>query len=361
MKTVIGLLVLVGCGPIPERGADENVEPLRELIIVDELLLSQSRAASALDSAWTFASAVAHALPADADVGSALEGAVLPAALLCTWLRALPENGCTRACDACAQRTLSPASAPLRLAAVVYRPDLGLTAEGVISPGEGRLVFVGTSGPADDPASTEVPATIALEYRLPGTAIEWARAWHAMGQASSSDAAAHLAAIVSRFAERDDGRAPQLARVRANDALDGAGVLREWVLDTTGRRFVPGGLPNTPRPDIAGETLEHFATEHRAEVLIGRHQLPREWLAIQTDVATPPPALRLEDEALVRAFGVATCNGCHGSLTTNVGGFHIAPGLVGARRLSEFLLDPERRAGDELTRRADALRLMLRQ
>jgi hypothetical protein len=360
VRSLIGLLVLAGCGAIPERGAEEHVDALRELVVVDEQLLSDARAASAVDSAWTFPSAVAHALSSGADVRGVLEASVLPPPVLCAWLHARGQNSCTPSCEVCVERILSPEAAPLRLIAVVYRPDLGLAPEGIISPGESRLIFAATSGPADDPGSAELAATIALEYHLEGAAAEWARTWHALGQASTAEAALQLATIVARFAERRDGRSPRLARVRANDGLGGPGVLREWVLDGAGRSFVPNRLPNTPHLGVARESLEHFALEYRDEVLIGRHQLPEEWRAASTDTLTPPPALQLDDPALVRAFGVAACNGCHGSLAPNLGGFHVAPGLVGAARLSEFLLDPEGRSRDELSRRADALRSMVR-
>jgi hypothetical protein len=111
---------------------------------------------------------------------------------------------------------------------------------------------------------------------------------------------------------------------------------------------------------VPRETLEAFAVEHREEVLVGRHQLPPEWRASSIDTATPPPALRVDDAALTRAFDMATCNGCHGALAPSVDGFHIAPGPNGAARLSPFLLDPQRHSRDELSRRAEALRILLR-
>jgi hypothetical protein len=119
-------------------------------------------------------------------------------------------------------------------------------------------------------------------------------------------------------------------------------------------------LFNTPRPDVPADSLAEFIDENADLVTQQLHVVPSAWLATQTRPSTTRFTAVGIDEGLAHAFGVGTCGGCHGAEADTIAGFHVAPGRRGKARLSRFLFDRDHPDHDELGRRADALREMLR-
>jgi hypothetical protein len=377
MRKLASLIVILlsGCGPLPEAGADEPVDALRELLIVDEVVLSDPRARNAGAGVFSFSHAFSIALedardpsPPIADWLAALaddrdDASALDAQLTCPWLRSLPENECDSDCAVCVAREFTLTAAPFRLIGVAFRPDLGLGRDGFISAGEARLLFAATGGPGDDAAAPELPLTLIFEYALPSTnpGAEWARPWHALsglvGPGTAYDDA--LAEIIARVTAGSDETGPHLARVRVDDALAGANRFSEWVVSADRARLEAHSLFNTPRPDAPAAALAGFIDENADLVTQQLHVVPSAWLATRARPNTSRFAADGIDARVAHAFGLGTCGGCHGAEADTIGGFHVAPGRRGTTRVSRFLLDREHPDRAELTRRADALREML--
>ncbi len=113
----------------------------------------------------------------------------------------------------------------------------------------------------------------------------------------------------------------------------------------------PALLPNAQCPQ--GQLRFVFAL--RGEVSSRELHAPERFWADSVSRATPSPAFA--DAKLTEMLRLVSCQGCHADERSQ-DGFHIAPRA--RARVSRFLHDPERPEDDELTRRADALRTLLR-
>jgi hypothetical protein len=329
------------------------IDAFKELVVVDEAVMSDDSAKNATSGALGFRHMMAR-LTGDSEDASATTRAWLgewaPASLRCGWLRARPENGCDATCGSCSEHRLDLSRAPFRLIAVANRVDLSEpTGQGA---GEGRVLFAATDGPGDDPRSSPLSVTVIFEFRLPGDRVDWASRWHALGAHRATDAGyvRSLTEITERFV-----RAEELAQVRINDgATSSRAVMHEFHLAS--KRFVRTGLRRTPtRASDGSEELRAFVNANEDDILADRYELPDAMLTDRVELggAWILPGV---DEPLRRAFAANTCDGCHGrEHPTTDGGFHVSPHGKGEAKLSRFLFDPAHRQDDELTRRASVL------
>lgn len=360
-------IALAACGPITEEqpaasGAEcpsgaafhaSDVDPLKELFIVDEHVVSDDAAKNATAGALSFRHAIETLVPkGDDPAAAALEwlDEWAPASLRCDWLRARPDNACDATCGTCAERKVDLAQAPFRLLAVANRLDL---AESGGQSAEGRLLFGATAGPGDDPRSPSLPVTAIFEFRLAGGSREWANRWHSLGAPSGGAAVwvRSLTKVTNQFVRAED-----FGQIRVQDASGARAAMYEFHVDPNARRFVRAGLRRTPAHSMNGSAALHdFVLSNEEAILSDRYELPNWMLTDRIELGEPwtLPGIR---EPVRRAFADSACDGCHGrEHPTTDGGFHVSPHRRGGEKLSRFLFDPERRHEDELSRRAAVL------
>lgn len=250
--------------------------------------------------------------------------------------------------------------APLRLNAIVYRPDTH----------EGRFVFAVLDRPSlrpqDDPAAATLPFTLILEYGLPDTPHEWAAAWHELAglecrPENCADYLAALGRLVDRFAkagldpERPGGS--RLNQIRTNDILSFPPELREFRLARSGEvaRLSPSPVLRTPDFALNGSAeLASWMVAQADAIETGTYVLPPEFqtftapmYATRPWAFTPPEGVDPRRfERLRGSFAKGTCNGCHGGERATIpvldGVYHVATD----GRLSGYL------AGEAIPERA---------
>jgi probable HAF family extracellular repeat protein len=352
-----------------------EIDPFRELFIVDPSVVLDVRASSAANGPWSFRWLIEQMVPPGTD----------PSAFVEAWLRSLRTTslngfaledragveeflgGGPRAWPRTSSGRLDLSRAPLRLLAIVNRIDLS-----EYGNGEARFVF----GLVDPSAGAPDRMTVAFEYRLAplGTAndlAEWARRWHELsehpfGEAYNAALEALTRAFTSRGADPSGVAGNALSQLRMNEAAFGElWQLREWQLDRDARGVFlrPAELPQTPDQSLNGsEELARFLLEHDAEVRAGRHVIP---LAMRGGASLQVGAWAFRrhaaiDEPLRHAFARNTCNGCHSSETFSANGFfHVSPlgasslATDGTERISPFVKETE------LPRRAAHLATLL--
>jgi hypothetical protein len=355
----------VGCiweTDLPPGATSIHVEPGRELVVTDEGLVSGPLAQNATTGPLSFRQAMGG-LPVSEgatlrwlqawsqrlqDEGHADRATTFDRRVTCPWLRAAPENQCDAACASCTVASLRPEAAPFRLIALSNRTDLSVMPDRAADGGEGRLVFAITDGPGDDPSSASLPVTVIFEYAQQGTALDWSKRWHALGQASDADFPASLVALTQTFVASGT-----LAQIRTADALTGPMVLHQFQLQSG--ELVATNVRNTPDWNrVPASSIQAFADSHADALGNGTAVLPSAWWAASSSTSDVPPAYVsdvTQHDALVRG----TCDGCH-ALTEN--GFQIDPMAKGEAKLSRFLVDPTK-AQDEIGRRTEWMQLTL--
>lgn len=349
-------LALIACGPITEEQPaapkcsfeTSDVDPLKELLVVDERVMNDDVAKNGGDGALSFRHAVEALVPEGNDPAAAtlawLDGWA-PASLRCDWLRARPANACDATCETCGERIVDLEQAPFRLIAIANRLDLAESGE---QSAEGRLLFAATAGPGDDPRSPSLPVTAIFEFRLTGVRSDWATRWHALGAQGEVDASwiRSLTDLTNRFVRAED-----LGQIRVQDALRTRSVLYEFHVE--GGHFVRAGLRRTPAHSMNGSSaLSDFARSNEEAILSDRFELPS-WMLTDRIELGETWTLPGIHEPLRHAFAQSTCDGCHGKeQPTTDGTFHVSPYRRGTEKLSRFLFDPEHRDEDELARRA---------
>ncbi|BCX48740.1 lipoprotein [Haloferula helveola] len=301
-------------------------------------------------------------------------------------------------------------NAPFRLLAIVNRMDLGrVPVEEAVRPafgpwgggsdsdveslmGEGRLVFCTVDAQG---RPLEGGLTVIFEYGLQGTTdqhrIDWALAWHQLGEMGDLDATyrASLAKVTRLFTDRVDAdanhalgngdrpRSPveriprkettQLMRVRTNDgALGKIWEFREWHPDEEGflkpavlagspgeEFFERGSKPNRMLTRWLKREVSEIRTNPDPELreLPDAFELPHSFSAngeswkTATLVAVVPDndaeahwdGWGLSDSEVRRTLSMQTCCGCHCGDTGSVF-FHVAPRKEGEPAdLSPFL------------------------
>jgi hypothetical protein len=373
--------------------AGEPIDPARELMITD-LSVVEDTARTTGSGAWTFAHLIDEMSRGSErrqfvldwlmrwETDQVVNGFTVPARpairalVIDPWL---VRSGCAagaRRCD------LDLTQAPLRLLAIVHRPDLrnipppGSTDE--MDAGEGRLVF-GVLRPDGTPLQFTVIFEYALIAPTARDVAEWARAWHALGARPFGPGYnAALEALTERFARHS--AAPHRAngsglnQLRTNEiALARPWELREFRIDDGTRLLRQDPVAQTPAVSLNGSAaLASFVNTNEAAVLGGTHRVPLAFLGAPfRGGAAPAPAAwnapGVTNLDARQAFAVATCNGCH-TAETGARFVHVAPRAAGVEtRLSGFLTgttveDPVTsgpRTFNDLARRADDFRQLL--
>ena len=369
-----------------------SVDQFKELLVVDDDVLTDSRSLNSADGAWSFRSLVENLVPPGSDAGAfvlawltdwadvhTLNGfsldlpnetrdGTMTTRIVCPWLRRTASNTCDEDCTVCGARTLDLSVAPFRLIGIVNRLDLRDSTVSEPS-GEGRITFAVTSGSGDDPTSPPMPMTVNFEYRLPAsrTPKEWATAWHALGAFTETGEPyrAALQSVTDSFATR--GANPSgtsgsaLAQVRSNEsALDWIWQQREFQLDATGSLTL-APVRNTPGESLNNTTaLSQWVSSNADAIMANNFEIPIAFLGGSSDTFLFNWQLPSVDESLRHAFAAETCDGCHGGEETRTvdTGFHLSPFRTGMAKVSTFLHDPAG-GNDELgNRQASYLRAL---
>ncbi|HEY8945733.1 MAG TPA: hypothetical protein VIM73_15795, partial [Polyangiaceae bacterium] len=382
--------------PNPDsRGEAGAVDPYRELIVTDLLVVRDGRAAESLDDApWSLRSQLRWL------AGSAKDDVAFTLAWLEEWrdrtsvgehnapltprprldeLLVLPwfspgssPTGANHEGSYGSSGTSSTTppssnwrSFPFQLIAIVNRIDLASEACSG-SAGELRFVYSGIDPVAGRPPNLTL--IVEVPYPQDRTPSEWAAAWHALGSLPPGESYnAELERLTRAVREGAD---PFSARLRTNEQALGTSTgapweLREFRLEhrEENRRLVHSPLEFTPPSNVNRTALDTHLVSHADAVLEGAVALPPELRAGAAQVTTPSftwPASNL-GESLRKAFSRETCNGCHGGDTATLPFQHIAPSTsAGAARLSRFL-DAPGSENDELSRRKAALESLLEQ
>jgi hypothetical protein len=249
---------------------------------------------------------------------------------------------------------LNLSQAPMRLLAIVYRPDLRDLSQG--KAGEGRFVF-GVLGPSD----SSLLFTVILEYILPAkTATEvkdWAVAFQRLSTLPHGPTFnAELEKITNRFAgknvapSRINGSA--ISQVRTNEIalVDLPWELREFRLNASDKLLREVTVRQAPDLDFNNTpALARWVDTNAAAILgltgKGSIEVPLSFegrpfragaIVNEIDVWDSDATNR---SAMFRV-AINTCNGCHGAETAT-SFLHIEPRAPGfAARLSAFLSGP---------------------
>lgn len=343
-----------------------KTNPKKSLVITDLSVVNDARAQGS--GPWSFARVFAGTLPGATALGEAayawmdLFGTVdavngypiaprVPGPILEHWPAVGQGSGV-----AGVGTNRDVTRAPLRLLAIVYRPDL---VDAATAPaGEGRLIYGAT-----DPMFGTKNLTLTFEFALPtdltlpGGQKTSPRFWREsfanlslvpFGPAYN----ARLEALTALFVESAEGRS-HILQVRTNEQFFGQGWdLREFRPDAGQARLVQVPVAQTPDPSLntANATeLIQWIKANADDIGAERHKLPQKFLGA-SGFLIDDLFFWLKDAGLKEstrgAFARATCNGCHGG-ETGTRFLHIAPRLaVEPAKLSRFLI------GDTIRRKS---------
>lgn len=348
---------------LPTDATSIHVVPGRELVVVDDAIVSGPLASNRTDGPLSFRHAMEGLALGDGaslrwlqawsrrlrEDGPADRAVAFDTRVTCRWLHALPENACDAACGSCAAQTLRLEDAPFRLIAITNRTDLSVMPDSAADGGEGRLVFALTDGPADDATSAPLPMTVIFEYAQEGAPFDWTTRWHALGQASDAEFPTKLAALTETFVAKGS-----LAQLRTADRFTGSMMILHQFARASGE-LTASNVRNSPDYTRVPEAeMTEFASDNAAAINDGSYVLPKAWWAIASSTSDQPPAYVTalpQHDALV----LGTCAGCHAKAER---GFQIDPMAKGDARLSTFLVDPTKDL-DEVRRRVEWMQLTL--
>ena len=329
----------------------EDVDPWKELVVVDSSVVLDARTSNVSGGAWSFRQLMERLGPRDLTEGwlrtyrqGSLNGFPLGdragvEELIASWPR---RDG-----------SLDLTQSPFQLLAIVSRLDLTTSANG-----EARFIY----GLRDPVSGAPGKMTVAFEYRLPtlGTGddrAEWARRWHALGKLPYGETYnAALQRLTDVFAQ-----AGSLSQLRANEQQFGDfWQLRQWILDGGTLRLAP--MPQTPDQSLNGSAgLAQFILDNEAALRAGTAVIPPE---LQGGASHEIGAWVFRDEKRIdeplrHAFARQTCNGCHAQETNSLQGFfHVSPFKPvsgnGQDRVSDFL------KRDDMQRRVQRLQELLK-
>jgi hypothetical protein len=349
---------------------DHKIKPLKELTIVDPLVVEDERALPG--GPWHAGTLLRQMLPAEAtpaeitafvlswletwesDVtisdSTALARPAVRDDVICPWINASFDNSnCTGNIDL--------DLAPFRLLSIVNRMDLG---NGETSAGEGRFVFGLLDQPTRNPIAEGEPQrfSIIFEYSLPlsqKSIPEWAQSWHELNDKQCDpllgceDFNATLQQITSSFSRRNlDSSHPNgnpLSQIRSNEVfLSTVWELREFNLKIIGGDTVleQVAVKQTPDRSFNNTTqLSDFAQNNIEAIATGQHIIPEAMRAASAIADFTSWQLPGASSALRDSVAKSTCDGCHNTETTTIDAFyHISPlQPAGQSRLSPFVLD----------------------
>ena len=371
----------------PASSCEVQIDTFKELMVVDDSVITDDRSKNALDGPWSFRHAITGVMPEGADPSkfilawlynwvntteingfkTDLESRVqeMNTRLVCPWLHATPANACDATCNTCAGRELDLAKAPFKLTAIANRTELADRPDSASPAGESRLLFGMTYGPGDDPKSENAALSVIFEYALPvsQTPRQWLDAWHHLGTHAAFDEPfkIELAELTERFAargvspERKNGSA--LAQMRTNEsAFNWIWQMREFRLDSLGDLRL-STLHNTPGESLNNSAaLRAYIVANSEAILADKNLLPLSMLAGSADQLRYRWGAPDVNEQLRAAFARTTCNGCHSGENPVIDtAFHVSPYRSGKEKLSQFLYNPADRSHDELTKRANVM------
>jgi hypothetical protein len=247
--------------------------------------------------------------------------------------------------------TLDLTRPPMRLLAMVYRPDLAGAPEST-KAGEGRFVFgVFQQSPSDPFNGPSFPFTVILEYNLDKRVMpqnEWDKAALALSSSPTVDEAykVKLEQLTRSFSFRnaaltDVPNQSPISQVRSNEnRLNPLWELREFHLGANGQ-LAQAPVVNTPDISFsaigsaAEARLVRWIAQNQDAILLGKHDLPNSFenLPFRGPTAAMPGGFRWTPssvpEAVRRQFSLNTCNGCH-SGETGTPFLHVNPRPAGA-------------------------------
>jgi len=377
---------------------DVSLDRFKELIVVDEAVLSDGRSLNATGGPWSFRHLMESMAPAGEDPGDFVRSwleewgrlatfngypldtdgsraAKMNSLVLCPWMQSNAANQCDATCSHCAQQVLDLRAAPFRLIAIANRMDLRTSLLASGPAGEGELVFALTTGPADVQGSAPGSMTLSFSYTLPDSAPGgghgvkgWAAAWHALGTpASGGDAyLSALQGVTDGFTAR--GLAPSkpngssLAQLRTNDsALAFTRQLRDFRLGASDGELHVSSTDNTPAAALNGTSqLGDLLSANREKVLQHTWVVPAELLGGSSEAFVFHWAAPNVETATLSAFAQGTCNGCHSQNQPVDQIFHVSPFRSGDDKLSPFVNNPDATGnGDDLTVREASLKQAL--
>jgi len=371
-----------------EAACQASIQQFRELMIVDEAVVTDARAKNANDGPWSFRYLVENMAPPGVDASKFVYGwlehwvnertfngfqldrpteervETMRARILCPWQRATAENACDETCSNGCGTKLDLAKAPFRLMGIVNRIDLRDEVIG-LENGEGRIAFALTEGAGDDPSSRAAPMTVIFEYVLGESKSlrDWATTWHELstfndyGEAYLTKLEAVTNAFTRRGARPGAVNGSSINQVRTNEsALNWIWQQREFGLMPDGNlRLRP--VRNTPGEALNGSTiLRDWLNANREAVLANRYEIPAFMLGGSADQLIYTWNIPGVDTPTHRAFAAGTCNGCHSTEAPNVDtAFHMSPFRKGIDKISHFIHDPSGRGGDDLERRQKSI------
>ena len=369
-----------------------EIDPFKEIIIVDEDVLADARSKNAAAGQWSFRYVMENMAASWVDpqqfVQKWLDGwetvpvfntfplnrpnehprqAVMREKVLCPWYKRTPANACNNDCSSCAANTLDLAQSPFRLLAIANRLDLREHVA-LRQSGEARLVFGLTEGAADDPASVPLPMTVIFEFALPQTrtTAEWATAWHQLGAFPAQDEPyrAALASLTDSFVKRgsrvDGVNESALGQVRTNESyLNWIWQQREFGINKDGL-LTMHATRNTPGESLnASSDLSTWVNANKDAIMKDRYELPASMLGASSNALSYTWTLPGVDLATRNAFARGTCNGCHTTEHPSVDtAFHVSPYRKGRAKLSPFMYDPTA-ASDDVRARTASMRRAL--
>jgi len=367
------------------------VDRFKELMIVDDGVITDARSRNATNGPWSFRHAIEATMADGASQSDFIlswfddwatttqvngfqtdvepRAAQIKARLVCPWLLQTPANGCDPSCTQCASRELDLAKAPFRLVAIVNRTDLRKRPDATSPAGEARLIFAMTRGPADDPSSAVAPMTVIFEYALPDirTPKGWVDAWHHLSTHNAFDENynSELESLTEQFVAR--GASPSrtngsaLSQVRTNESeFNWIWQLREFRLTSAGdMRLAP--VSNTPGESLnKSDVLRDFVMQNQDKILNDQGVLPTSLRAGSADQFRFRWDIPGIDEQTRSAFARATCNGCHSGENPPIDvAFHVSPFKSGVQKLSPFVNNPQDPSSDELARRENLMKELL--
>jgi len=363
---------------LSRNGVARAVDPFKELVIVDPLVVEDKRALPG--GPWHFGTLIREMLPQNAtpseitqfvrewveawEVTEINGFSVTPRpqaknTLFCPWV-----NASTGGTDC--QGNLDLKKAPFRLLAILNRMDVRQPT----NAGEGRMVFSVLAQPTEnplDPMVFSLSFTILVDYVLPMTgsmdAKKWADLWHRLGSlpcTTNEDCESYrgeLNALTDRFTRRGvspgNPNGSALSEIRTNEiALASPWELREFrYVDSSGRpRLIAHTVNKTPDPSLNNKReLVNWASDNEDAILQEKHVVPKKFLG-----GSAPQSFGTEfkwmldglSEEVRFKFSKNTCNGCHREESDKVppidGFYHLSPQRpAGIGRLSPFVLNED--------------------
>lgn len=365
-------------GDLPPAGpSPHEVDPFKELIIVDDQVVRDPRAEGL--GPWSAGYLFSQLLPPTATVK---EKSDLVKSLVKRWFKdqVLPNGQVSYKRDSAEFIILCPwinesfnqsdckgdldlSKSPFRLLGIVNRVDIGShTPNG---KGEARFVYALLDAHTDEQNTIGggKQFTLIFEYNMtpaPFSRYRWSLSWHHLGLLTCTTAEdcegyrRYLTQLTRSFTDYQGNKNPQLpfgtylSQVRSSELqLDNPWQWREFLLkkdEGAPLEFAQTYVVQTPPNKLNGnEELAEWINANKEIIKKGTYKLPEKFRGADSDTMGST-LWKFPDvsEPIRRAFAFNTCNGCHVNETEPLARFyHIAPfeNLIGRKRLSPYMFD----------------------